>query len=76
MFIGVNTNVLEEKVGLSWYTKSPEIVYSLPAALKKMTKFYIENQEKRLDFGEKFTQMIKGQKSRIWTFHVDCTCCG
>lgn len=76
MFIGICDSVLEN-VELSWYVKGPEILYTLPVALKKMTKFFIKNNNKKIEYPQKFFQLFGEQESKIWTFHSDCLeCCG
>lgn len=77
IFIGISESVLDPNVQLSWYVKGPEILYSLPAALKTMVKFYMTHSEKDIEFPTKIHQLFGNQKPLIWTFHIDCTeCCG
>jgi len=70
MFIGICETVMDN-TDLSWYVKGPEILYSLPAALKRMTQFYMQHHDKQLNFGEKYFDLFGQQESKIWTFHND-----
>jgi len=42
-----------------------------------MTKIFIENNNKKLEYTQKFFQLFGEQESKIWTFHTGCLeCCG
>lgn len=70
MFIGIYETLGDAE--LSYYVKTPELLYSLPAFIPAMIKCYTTlNEQDCSDL-----ETIFGQKACIWTFATDCACCG
>jgi len=72
IFIGY-FRVIESTGGdLEYYVKTPELLYGLPSLLPSIIEAYGE-------MSNKDCSVLKGefeQNPCIWTFAIDCNCCG